>query len=106
MAEDISFTSDCLKARKISAYSIPTQLFPLTGQARSEKTVTEIFFDVLMAWVLLGLVKSRRAAAALTDVFIFIIFFDFVLGSWPLAGPWPRQGRIRDNPGSVFSAYF
>ena len=41
------------------------------GQARSEKTVTEIFLEVLMARVFVGLLKSRRAAAALARGIIF-----------------------------------
>lgn len=72
IAKDIN--SDCLKARKIYCTQYGHNFtHALTGQARSENTVTEIFLDVLMAWVLLGLVKSRRAAAALTDAIIFIL---------------------------------
>jgi hypothetical protein len=45
------------------------------GQARSEKTVTEIFLEVLIARVFVGLLKSRRAAAALARGIIFCFYF-------------------------------
>lgn len=55
---------------------------PLTqGQARSEKTVTEIFFEVLMARAFVGLVKSRRAVIALTRGFI-ISRLAIGVGGW------------------------